>query len=460
MSLNRRTFIRSAALAATGHFAGLRPFGAMNALAQGAFPDYKALVCIFLFGGNDANNTVIPLGSGDNGYANYASIRGSLALSASSLLPLGLGANGEFGLHPSLNNPTYGGLQSLFNSGKAAIVANVGTLVAPTTPASFQNQSVPVPNNLFSHPDQQLEWQNAEQNGAYPSGWAGRLADTWGSTYGTNPQIPLITSLAGDSLFCNGSLTSPVAVAPGNLSGASCSEGAACNVRNSAAQLLANFQSGFSLVQADMGITRNAYTYMKHMASAVQSAPVVNTPFPPANPLAAQLQQIAQIIAARSALGVQRQIFFASLGNFDTHANQLSIQSQLLSFVGPAMASFYAATEELGLANSVTSFTMSDFSRAFEPNSNYGTDHAWGSHHFVVGGAVAGGQIYGTFPTLALGGPNDSGTNGRWVPTTASFQYAAQLASWFGVTSAQLPILFPYLQPNIFPPPANLAFMG
>ncbi len=184
---------------------------------------------------------------------------------------------------------------------------------------------------------------------------------------------------------------------------------------------------------------------MSNLANAVQSVAPLQTQFPANNSMAAQLQQIAQIIQVRQALGVTRQIFFAGLGNFDTHANQLGTQAGLLSLLSPAMAAFYAATQELGLANQVTTFTMSDFNRAFQPNSDYGSDHAWGGHHMVMGGAVKGGQIYGTYPTLALGGPNDSGANGRWIPTLSSSQYAATLASWFGVPAANLNSIFPSL---------------
>ena len=176
----------------------------------------------------------------------------------------------------------------------------------------------------------------------------------------------------------------------------------------------------------------------------MQSVTPLQTVFP-ANGLGAQLKQIAQIIQVRAALGVSRQIFFAGIGNFDTHQDQVNLQGSLLAAISPAIAAFYQATQELGVANSVTSFTMSDFSRTFQPNSNTGSDHAWGSHHIVVGGAVKGGQMYGTFPTLALGGPDDSGSNGRWVPSTSSSQYAATLASWFGVSAAQLNTVFPTL---------------
>jgi uncharacterized protein (DUF1501 family) len=253
----------------------------------------------------------------------------------------------------------------------------------------------------------------------------------------------MITSVAGDTLFCNGSATSPVSISPGNVGAASCSEGSECTARQASAQALLTLDSGLSLIQADDSITANAYAYAKTLADAVQSIAPLQTVFPANNSLAAQLKQIAQIIQVRSALGVQRQIFFASLGNFDTHANQLNLQNALLAQISPALAAFYNATVELSVSSEVTTFTMSDFSRTFQPNSNFGSDHAWGSHHIVIGGAVNGGQIYGTYPTLALAGPDDSGSNGRWVPSTASSQYAATLAQWFGVPVADLPTVLP-----------------
>jgi len=253
----------------------------------------------------------------------------------------------------------------------------------------------------------------------------------------------MITSVAGDTLFCNGNSTTPVSVSPGNVGGASCSEGSECSARQLTAQALLTLDTGISLVQADDGITGNAYAYAKTLSDAVQSITPLKTVFPANNGLASQLQQIAQIIQVRAALGVQRQIFFAGIGNFDTHADQLTLQNALLAQISPALAAFYNATVELNVASEVTTFTMSDFSRTFQPNSNNGSDHAWGAHHMVIGGAVKGGQIYGTYPTLALAGPDDSGSNGRWVPSTASSQYAATLAEWFGVPAANLPTVLP-----------------
>jgi uncharacterized protein (DUF1501 family) len=433
MGVNRRSFIKYASLAAAGNAAALGPFGTLNAFAQ-ASGDYKALVCVFLFGGNDANNTLIQFDTA--GYNNYATVRGPLAIPQNQLLQLSAMPN--FALNPNLPD-----IQTLFDNKNAALVANVGTLIEPTTKAQFQ-AGVDLPTNLFSHPDQQLEWQNAAQSGATSTGWAGRIADTLNTNYNSGASVPMITSVAGDTLFCNGSASTPVSVSPGNLGGAQCSEGTTeCGAQLVTAQALLSFDSGLTLVQADNTITTNAYSYAKTLSAAVQSVSPLKTVFPANNGLAAQLQQIAQIIQVRAALGVSRQIFFCGIGNFDTHSNQLALQNALLASISPALSAFYAATVEMGVENSVTSFTMSDFSRTFQPNSNTGSDHAWGSHHIVMGGAVKGGQMYGTFPTLALNGPDDSGTNGRWVPSTSSVQYAATLASWFGVSAAQMPAVFP-----------------
>jgi uncharacterized protein (DUF1501 family) len=431
MRTNRRSFITYASLAAAGNALGLRPFGALNALAQ-TTSDYKALVCIFLFGGNDANNMLVPFDT--TGYAAYSSIRGPLALAQNTLLPLTPTPN--FAINPNLPD-----VQTLFNSKNAAFVANVGTLIQPLTRAQYlAGQTAPV--NLFSHPDQQLEWQNAAISAATPTGWAGRIADVLGTSYNQGAQIPMITSVAGDTLFCNGNATAPVSISPGNLGASSCSEGSECAARQAAAQALLTMNSGVSLIQADDSITTNAYAYAKTLSDAVQSVTPLQTVFL-ASSVGAQLKQIAQIIQVRAALGVQRQIFFASIGNFDTHADQINLQSALLASLSPSLTAFYNATVELGVASNVTSFTMSDFSRTFQPNSNSGSDHAWGSHHIVFGGAVKGGQIYGAYPTLALGGPDDSGSNGRWVPSTSSAQYAATLAQWFGVSAANLPTVLP-----------------
>jgi uncharacterized protein (DUF1501 family) len=235
-------------------------------------------------------------------------------------------------------------------------------------------------------------------------------------------------------------------VSPGNVAGVSCGEGTQeCSTREALAQSFLSFESGISLVQADNVISQDANRYASVLTEAVSGTASLATAFPANNPLATQLQQIAQLMQVRSNFGVNRQIFFAGVGNFDTHANQFTQQSLLLGQLSSAIAAFYQSTQELGIANDVTTFTMSDFSRAFQPNSNSGSDHGWGSHHIVLGGAVRGAKLYGTYPALALGGPDDSGANGRWIPSTSSVQYASTLASWFGVNASQLTSIFPNL---------------
>lgn len=431
MHLPRRSFIKYASLAAAGHMAGLRPFGALNALAETS-GDYKALVCIFLFGGNDANNMIVPFDKA--GYAAYSSLRGPMALAQNSLLPLASEPN--FALHGNM-----AGIQSLFNAGNAALVANVGTLLRPTT-RDLYLQGKSLPANLFSHPDQQAEWQNETAISTARTGWAGRVADLFSNSYNVNAAIPLVTSVAGDTTFCDGVTAVPLAVTPGGLTISQCAEHSLCNARQAAAQGIMRLNSNVSLVTADNQITTNAYTYPAILSDAIKSVQPLATSFP-ATSIGGALKQIAQIIQVRAAMGVKRQIFFANMGGYDTHSAQLLLHASLMGQLGAAMQSFYQATQEMGVEDSVTSFTMSDFSRAFQPNSNAGTDHAWGGHHLVVGGAVKGGKMYGTFPTLALGGPDDSGTNGRWIPSTASTQYAATLAQWFGVPTTQLATVLP-----------------
>jgi len=448
MRNSRRSFLATASMAAAGNALGFRPFGMLNALAQ-TTSDYKALVCIFLFGGNDANNTLIPFDT--TGYQNYSSIRGPVALPQSTLLQLATQPN--FALHPSLPE-----VQSLFNSGNAAFLVNVGTLLSPTTRPQWEAGQVLQPANLFSHPDQQLEWQNQMQSTTGATGWAGRMADKMNTQYNPGALLPMITSLSGDALFCNGTSTSPVSIAATGPVAAECSVPAYCSSRQQTAQQFSTLSSGVSLVQADNSITNNAYTYNATLTDALGSVTALQTVFPTTlNPFGAQLQEVARLIQVRAALGVTRQIFFLGAGNFDTHGNQLLEQAALLSQLSPALGAFYQALEEMNLTNSVTAFTCSDFGRTLQTNSAAGSDHAWGSHHMILGGAVQGGKIYGTFPTLALGGPDDAGGSGRWIPSTASAQYAATLAQWFGLPASELPYVLPYIgnfSSN------NLGFMG
>lgn len=446
----RRDFMRLACCSAVGAtmVGGLSKFGLVSALAQNS-PGYKALVCIFMFGGNDGNNMVVPI---DSRYAGYQKARPNIAIPQASLLPLQMGNQATYGLHPNLPE-----LQGLFNNQKnLAILANVGTLVQPTTQAAYQ-QYQNLPANLFSHSDQQDQWQSAQLTGTPNAGWAGRIADSVQASLNSGAQFPPVLSISGNAIFCTGDTTNPFTMDPGQTPGLQgFDSSAAAQARFQAVQQLLTFDSGFSMVQSANAVTGQAVQYSVVLADALKSATPLQTKFPNTY-LAQQLQQVAQVIGVKSALGMGRQIFFCSYGGFDTHADQLATQTDLMTQLSQALASFHDATLELGVSNSVTTFTLSEFGRTLEPGSNAGTDHAWGSHHLIMGGAVKGNAMYGTFPTLALGGPDDADQNGRWIPTTALDQYGATLASWFGVADADLPSIFPNLK-NF--PTSKLGFMG
>jgi len=434
--ISRRGFIRlgCCSVATMTAMAAMNRFGLMSALAQST-SDYKALVCIFLFGGNDTNNVIVPL---DSRYAEYQQVRGALALPESSLLPITTSQNVPYGLHPQLPE-----IQSLYNNKVAAVVANVGILIQPTTRNQYTQSSVPVPTSLFSHADQQLEWQSSIANSLDAStGWGGRTADVLQASAGSSSTFPIACSAAGNSLFTTGKKTLAAAVVPGAPLGvAGLSGSASALARNTAVQSLLGFPSGLQLVQAANTITTNGFQIDALLSQAFTGVTALTTTFPTTD-LAAQLQQIAQIIQVRAQLGVTRQIFFASLGSFDTHNAQLDNQAALFPEVSQAIDAFYNATVEMGVQDQVTTFTASDFGRTFQPNSTNGTDHAWGSHQLVIGGGVNGGDLYGEFPTLELSGPDDAIDRGIWIPTTAIDQYGATLANWFGVAPSDLNSVF------------------
>jgi uncharacterized protein (DUF1501 family) len=432
--LSRRGFIQIGA-ASVGSLA-LKPFGLLPALAQSG-PDYRALVCVFLFGGNDSNNSVVPMD--DASFKAYTSIRGNLALSTSNLTGVvNSVAGAPYAFHNRLAE-----VQSLFASKELAVVANVGSLVQPLTRAQYQAQQTPLPLNLFSHSDQQLQWQSSIAQGNSPTGWAGRAADYIAAQGLNSSKFPAFYSVAGNALEGIGAKTSPVAVAPGgSLQLSGFNNSAESNARWTALNNLLTTDNGVSLVQAANGVLSNSISDANLLASALTNPPKVTTVFPQTS-MGQQLQQVAEIISVRAKLGMSRQIFFCSLGGFDTHTGEIIAHNNLYPELSPALAAFYQATQELSVADNVTTFTESDFSRTFQPTSADGSDHGWGSHHFVLGGAVKGGQIYGKFPTFELGGPDDTDTRGRWIPTTSIDQYGATLCSWFGIPDSALPQVFP-----------------
>ena len=446
--LTRRGLIRIGA-ASVGTLA-LRPFGLLPALAQSG-PDYRALVCVFLFGGNDSNNLIVPMD--DASYQAYTSIRGNLALTGGALTaPVNSVSGAPYAFHAQLPE-----IASLFSSKELAVVANVGSLVQPLTRTVYQAQQAPIPLNLFSHSDQQLQWQTSVAQGHSATGWAGRAADYIASQNINSSQFPTFLSVAGNSLEGAGTQTQPVALSPGqSLQLTGFNSSAASQARWNALNNLLSTASGVTLVQAANDTLSHSITDAQALSDALSKGTPIKTQFPKTS-LGAQLQQVAQIIGAQGVLGMRRQIFFCSLGGFDTHTNEIATHDNLYPQVSQALAAFYDATQELGMAQNVTAFTESDFSRTFQPTSGNGSDHAWGGHHMVVGGAVQGGQIYGAFPTFELGGPDDADVRGRWIPTTSIDQYGATLCSWFGIPDSALATVFPNLA-NFTSP--KLGFLG
>lgn len=452
MTTSRRGFLRQSgcALGAAAIMSGLEKFGAVSALAQqpGA-TDYRALVCIFLSGGNDGNNTVIPY----DDYASYSAVRAAsqLAIPQASLLqilPVSAGGR-KFGFHPSMVE-----MQTLFNQQKLAVLCNVGTLVQPLTRADYQRSSAGRPYQLFSHSDQVTQQQTAISTTPSQTGWGGRTADSMVGA-NANAPLPMVVSISGTSLFTTGKNTRPLAIADSRtglnsvlvLNGYSAS---ATDARSRAFDQIRQLDNDATLIRASSDTTAQA---LQTSAALSNASSTLLTDFPNTT-LGYQLEQVARLIKLRDTLGLRRQIFFCSLGGFDTHNNQTSStltgsQGNLLVQLSQAMKAFYDATVELGVASQVTTFSLSDFGRTLQPAGSgaaaVGSDHGWGNHQFIMGGAVRGGDFYGTYPTLALSGPDDTDTRGRWIPTTSVDQYAATLATWYGLQAANFPTVFPFL---------------
>lgn len=444
--MNRRTFLRAAncsLIGTTSIFNTLMNLRLAGVAAAATAPaeDYKALVCLFFHGGNDSFNMLIPSTPGE--YSIYQATRSNLALSLSGpgaalpIAPLNTGGR-TFALHPSMPN-----LRSLFNSENAAFVANVGTLVQPTTKAQYVGGSARLPKNLYSHDDQIVQWQTAINQGqTNSSGWGGRMADLMLSGDATGKDFFGI-NLSGSSIFQIGRSVGsyPIAASGAPVLDNKNNTNPFFVRRNAALKSVMeqNYANLFDRVYARE--SKRSFDLEAQFNSAFTSA-TVNTAFP-ATDIASQLRAVARTIAGRSLLGRNRQTFFVLIGGFDLHAGLNAQHSALLGPVDGAIKAFWDAMVEHSLQDKVTLFTASDFARTLRSNGQ-GSDHAWGGNHFVIGGGVKGRRIYGNYPTaLTLGGALDVGNTGLLLPGTSCDQYFAELALWFGVSPTDLPTVLP-----------------
>lgn len=478
-----------------GTLLNLRLASTVSAESLAPGDDYRALVCVFFSGGMDSFNVLVPRAGAD--YATYAASRDSLALAADSILPLNplnYGAK-PLGVHPGLRDfqpkdgdgaklgPALRGIHRLFEDGRAAFVSNVGTLVRPTTRADYQS-GLHLPLGLFSHADQIEQWQTSLPDRRSIHGWAGRMADILQSSYNKDQRIGMNISLNGTNFFQSGRDTVEYAVYPAGVQELAGYEG-----RDSALGFAIDSQlavESANLLEKTLRTrTRDAigaYQLFRDATTRATSGgdrePIPlpsggHFPDPVANPLAAQLRMVARAIAGRETLGHRRQTFFVEFGGWDHHDEVLSHQASMLPLVSEAVAAFYNALELLGVADDVTLFSASDFGRTLSSNGN-GTDHAWAGNHFVVGGAVKGRRVFGRpspgadpaagfYPDLALGSALDTDpanySRGRLIPTLAVDEYFAELALWFGVSRANLPLVLPNIH-NFLPAGSAAAPVG
>ena len=455
--ITRRDFLRFGACTAVGTSSlahTLFNLRQVNAAAANSDPtDYKALVCVFLFGGNDSANMLIPADASQ--HAIYAAARQNLTLPLDALQLLNSpdAAGRLYGLHPAM-----AGMAGLVNRGDAAMVANLGTLLAPVTLDDFRNGSSALPLQLFSHNDQQVLWQTSVRHSPahyHSSGWGGRIADLLHSVH-NDSTISMNLSMSGNNFFQTGKSVLPVPVS---------------GDRRSDFRLRTSWRTDdktkFETVKGMFDRTHDNLlerTFSDVNNTAIETSELFNvamegaTDFEnfPNSGLGQQLRSAARVIEQREALGMRRQIFFCATGGFDTHGDQLGAHAGLLGGLSGALTAFQDTMESLGVSNNVTTFTASDFGRTFISNGR-GSDHGWGGHHIVLGGAVDGAQVYGQFPDIDLqSSPHDTG-RGRWLPTTSVDQYAATLAKWFGVSDSDIDTVLPNLG-NFSQ--RNLGFLG
>lgn len=448
MNASRRAFLQRASALS---IAGVATPWALNlaAMAEASAAtadDYKAIVCVFLYGGNDYANTLVPYDSAN--YAAYSRLRPTLAygrdkLDATALQGLNVPVDRNGVSHQYALAPELAPLLPIFNTGKMGIMLNVGTLIRPTTKLEYTNKTAMLPPKLFSHNDQQSVWQSSAAEGA-TSGWGGRMGDRF--VAGNGNATFTCVNVSGNAVYLSGNTAVQYQVSTNGsvpLAGlqAPLFGSAACSTA------LQNL-----VTQARTHLFENEYTRVSKrsidandvLTTALAGAPAINTPFNEANNLAMQLKMVARMISCASALGAKRQVFFVSMGGFDTHDGLVSTHPGLLASVAEALNSFYEATKELKVDSKVTSFTASDFGRTLTGN-NDGSDHGWGSMHFMLGGAVNGKRYYGTAPLVATDSDDDVG-QGRLLPTTSVDQYAATLGKWLGVSDTDMLDLLPNLK--------------
>lgn len=476
--MKRRALISRTLLSCLGGASLFSQFGqlrlaqaaALDASALAGSNDYKALVCVFLNGGNDNVNTLIPRDAAT--HALYHAVRPNLSIArdalgpATHLNPITPPSGGrQYALHPSMPE-----LAGLFNAGRCAVIANVGTLVAPVTRASYQAGAVDVPPQLFSHSDQAVYWQTSRPDVTRKIGWGGRIADLLQSQ-NANTQLPMSLSLAGQNVFQTGTTVQPYSVGTHGPVERQGYYGEYHASRRAAIDALLDHSQNHILERAVAGIQRRSIDLYGDVREAIDAVPDFATPEPAGfsslngsivggfNGLIAQLRMVARLIAARTALGQRRQVFYVSIGGFDFHDRLLADHGDLMRALSLALAMFYDLTVELGVADRVTAFTASDFGRTMTANGD-GTDHGWGGEHFVIGNAVRGRDIYGRMPGLISAGNDDAGW-GQIIPTLATDQYAATLARWFGVSDGHIDLILPSLAgPNPVFGPATGGFIG